>query len=99
MTIFTSSVVISQETRNIDLSRHYVTSDQIQVFDRGLFVDINNCIVSVDAIYFDSSGGLYILPTEEKEAAKKTCPRGHPSVVWWGGCTDPFCPYYAYDMN
>lgn len=74
--------------------KHYLHSEQIAVTEKGIFVNIKEITIPLDAIYHDSLG-LFILPN----LAAKTCPNGHVSVTWWGGCAIATCLYYAYDMN
>lgn len=92
LTVF--SISFSTENQ-INLGKFYLQPEQISVTNNGIFASIKNITVSLDAIYCDSLG----LFTYSNLSEKKTCPNGHTSVVWWGGCAIITCPYYAYEMN
>ena len=72
----------------------YVKADELWISDSGIFVNHKNIAMPVHAIFFDSDGLFFSVKQGEKK--KKTCPNGHESVAYWGGCAVVTCRYYAY---
>lgn len=67
----------------------YLQADQIRIERDGIFVDIQNQIIDVEAIHRDGAG-LYVVTSEYRLSR---CPRGHYSPDGDGLCDEQGCPY------
>jgi|ERR1700722_5768608 len=77
------------------IKKIYIALDQLWIDESGIFVNFDQDIQSISAVFRDE-GGLYIRTEDlvrENSQSQYQCPNGHPSRHGDGRCNQPDCPY------
>ena len=85
----------SKETQQSSSKKVYVDPNHLSLDCCGMFIESNEVLRPLSAIFHDESG-FYIKLTPTTSG---TCGYGHPSVSYIQECADPICPYYYAEAD
>jgi hypothetical protein len=76
--------------KNISEERIYFSLDQLWLEAEGMYVDLQEKVLPIEALYRDNKGYYTLI---KNRGERWQCEKGHPAPNGDGRCNQPDCPY------